>query len=344
MRKGVLIIRRIYQRKWRAWLALLLMITLAACNLPQQGGIKLVQPTGDAAPRAWVDAPLEGMVLPLSSYDVVFHGASLAGVERGELSVNDAMVAASENVEPGATLAVFRIPWRPAAAGKYVLKVRAMDMTGRWSDPSSVTVKVGGTPSPTPTATVTATLTLTHSLTPTVSATPTRSPTPTQTLTPTITLTPSATQKGEHSFSPQVAPDVFYSSGCTPDRLEIAVQVAPYGDFTNLFVFYQLEDQEKGSSTGWGDALAMGKPSPGHFSYTLLSARVNGAGLYTNATLLLQFVALDADGNVVARSSVYAAATLTRCGSRPPAGMLPLRPGITLIPHLVPTTPVPIVK
>ena len=237
----------------------LLVMALAACNLPQHGGAGVTQPTGDAQPPAR-------------------------------------------------------------------------------SESAAVTATVGSTPTPTPTLTATATRTFT----PTPTDTPTASFTPSPSMT--ATLTPSATAKGGRSFAPQAAPDAFYTAGCTPDRIEIAVKVDPAADVANVFMFFQLEDQSGGSSTGWGDAVAMGKTASGTFGYTLLAARIPGAGNYASATLLVQFVAMNAGGTILARSSVYAAATLARCGTKPPGGMIPIRPGITLIPHLIPTTPVPIVR
>jgi hypothetical protein len=326
------------KRAGRLALAFFLAVALVACNLPQQGGAGLVMPTGDALPRAWIDAPLEASWLPLGPYEVVFHGSALAGVARGELSVNGALEATLANTEPGATLAVFRANWTPSAAGKYVVRARAVDKNGRWSDYSTVTVIVGGTPTPTSTASATATFTPTR----TPTATSTRTPTLTQTAS--VTLTPSATLKGARAFAPQVSPDVFYSTGCTPDRVDVTLKIEPAADAANLFMFFQLEDQAGSGSTGWGDAVAMSKQAVGTFSYTLLSGRISGAGRYDNATLLLQFVAMDAGGAIVARSSVYAAATLARCGVKPSGGLIPIRPGITLLPRLFPTTPVPIVK
>jgi hypothetical protein len=326
------------KRSGRLLMAIILVLALAACNLPQQGGAGPVMPTGDALPRAWIDAPLEAAVLPLGPYEVVFHGSALAGVARGELSVNGAVAANVPNNETGATLAVFRANWTPAQPGKYVVRARAVDKNGRWSDYSTVTVMVGSTPTIPPTSSATATRTPTRTPTATFTRTPTR------TLTGSPTFTASPTQKGARSFAPQASPDVFYSAGCTPDRVDISVKIEPAADVANLFMFFQLEDQAGSGSTGWNDSMAMSKSSPGTFIYTLLSARVPGAGKYDSATLLLQFVGMDADGAIVARSSVYAAATLARCGTKPPGGLIPIYPGITLIPRIFPTTPVPIIK
>jgi hypothetical protein len=304
---------------------LALAAALAGCNLPIGDAALPPLAATSAAPRAWMDAPLEGMSLAPGPYEVVFHGASPAGIEKGELTVNGAAQPAPAIDLPGAALAVFRASWTPAGAGKYTLRARALDRAGQWSAAAQVTVTVGGTvtPSPSPTRT----------LTPTRTGTPTQ----TRTLTRTPTLTPSATLKA--GFAVQAAPDVFYAGRCTPDRVEISVVLTTNKPPANVFLFYQLQNQAGDGSTGWAEPVAMSRAA-GRFSYSLPSAKIPGSETFVTSWLLVQFVTTDNAGGILERSEVFPAVTLARCG-------------VTFIPRVTPnlrlirtptTPPVGIVK
>ena len=310
---------------------LCLLVGLAGCNLPGGVSLYLTEPTLDTATSTWFDAPLDGMVLPPAPYEVVFHGASNAGVERGELLINGTQVAVLPNPEVGLILAVFHTTWSPPGPGQYTLQARTQGQDGRWSAYSQVRISVAATPTPTltPIPTHTPTLTLT--------ATATRSPTPTRTVTktePPVQLV----------FSPRVVPDLFYTKDCTPDRVTITVQVSPAEKITTLYLFFHLENQTGSGATGWAEPVMMIKLVPGQFSSILPSNSIPGADSFESAWLLLQFAALDSQGIIQGRSEVFAGASLVRCGLR----FIPkvtLRPGITPLPRLstLAPTPTPIV-
>ncbi len=301
----------VWLRSGKLFLAIVLVLALAACNLPKQGGADLVLPTGDNLPQVKIDSPREGTVLPPGPYEVVFHGSGPAGIEKGELSVNSMVVATLPNPDSGAPQVVFRTSWSPSTGpGRYLLQARVKDKTGRWSEYADVTVMIGATATPSPTITATPTRTAT----PAITFTPIPSPSPSAT----PTITPSATPMGALGYRPQAWPDVFYTSGCIPDHVDFSVQVEPARDVANLYLFVQLEDQAFGGLTGWGVPLSMAKTGLGQYAYTLVPGRIpGGAGLYNSAILLLQFVAQDGGGSIISRSDVFAASSLVRCGEHP---------------------------
>ena len=100
----------------------LILIVSAGCE-PQQSEL-LVQPT--FTPQAWIDAPLNGSILPLGeAYEVVFHIAHPGGVVSGELSINDGIFAQPANPNGSLSPATLRVNWTPPQPGTYTLKVRA---------------------------------------------------------------------------------------------------------------------------------------------------------------------------------------------------------------------------
>ena len=311
----------------RMWVCLNLILGLAACNLPGRDSLPLVEPTLDTAASAWFDAPLDGMVLPPAPYEVVFHGASNAGVERGELSINGTQVEVLPNPEIGLLLAVFHTTWSPPGPGQYALQARTQGQDGRWSDYVQVNVTVAATPTPT----ITLIPTRTPTLTPT--ATTTQLPAPTRTVTRTETPM-------QLVFSPRVVPDLFYTKDCTPDRVTITVNVSPVETISALYLFFHLENQVGGGATDWAEPVMMGKLAPGQFSSILPSSIIPGANSFESAWLLLQFAAIDSQGIVQGRSEVFAGATLARCGLRfiPKVTLLP---GITPLPRLSTLAPTP---
>ena len=306
-----------------------LALGLAACTLPVYGGLSEVEATLDTVARAWFDAPLEGMVLPAAPYVVVFHGASNAGVERSELKINDTQVATQLDPEVGLLLAVFQTTWTPPGPGQYVLHARIQGQDGRWSEPSQVTIRVEAPP--------------THTLPPTSSPTPTRPPTVTATDSATPTGTSTATvASAPLVFTPRVSPDLFYSGGCTPDQVNISVQVSPAEKIANVYLFFHLENQAGSEATAWAEPVMMSNLGRGQFSAILTSRVIPGASGFDSAWLLVQFAAIDSQGIVQGRSEVFAGTFLARCGLR----LVPrvtLRPGLIPVPRVGTMTPTPIV-
>ena len=156
-----------------------------------------------SAPHSWIDAPLHGSTVMLAPVQVVSHSTHPAGVSQVELSVNGAVVASEESPEAKQSLLTMRQTWKPVAAGKYTLNLRAKSPAGVWGQNASaeVTVKAfeaarasgppplaaaGSSATPTPTAVTVAAVT--PSTAPRVTAPPVQEPTDTPR--PVVTDTP----------------------------------------------------------------------------------------------------------------------------------------------------------
>ena len=179
------------------------------CNKPQANVILQPPP---AVPRAWIDAPLDGSTIPLEPYEVVFHIANLNGVNRGELSVNGAVIPSLKNPGGSEPLATLRHVWTPDRPGTYTLKVRSQSASGQWSDYSQAVVTVKG-------------------------PTPTRNITPTPTRTPTNTPTPTLVISSAFGFTHEVSTSQFYYGGCAPGKATFSVVVSDPAAVKSVFLF-----------------------------------------------------------------------------------------------------------
>lgn len=122
-----------------AGLVAVLTAALALAALPLLGRAALVEAT------SWIDAPLDGSVLPLATYEVVAHSADQAGVVEVILALDGADVDAfSQPGNGSARLVTSRFQWTPATVGTYVLTVRARNTTGEFGAPASATVVISG--------------------------------------------------------------------------------------------------------------------------------------------------------------------------------------------------------
>lgn len=144
----------------KKYLVLLLSFLLTACNLNSQYR---------SIPQAWIDAPLDGMILPLAAYNIVTHATDPTGISQIEISVNGSVIGtvAGSGVLFAATQA-----WTPSAPGEYLIRARGMNSAGTWSDYAEAKVMVQGEAVSTPE--------------PALTPAPTSSPTPTYTSTPSV--------------------------------------------------------------------------------------------------------------------------------------------------------------
>jgi hypothetical protein len=277
------------------------VLALSACNLPSS------LPTG-AGPYAWIDAPLNGFRLPLSPYDVVYHGSDSISVSKVELKINDVLVSSSENPAPGEHLATLHYTWIPAAPGTYTLRARTQNSAGKWSDEAVVTVTVGTptlTPNESPSATFTATATTTV----------------TTTATATVTASPIALPA---SFAePTITPQVFsFMSDCPDHKVTATIGASDPDGIKVVVLFYRLRDKSSGAASSW-QSVAMKPQGSDQFTKTLEPAasgelhswaqsRFDTNGLGWEAWLDIQFVIQDNHGDMT-RSKVYSVVTLKAC-------------------------------
>lgn len=127
-------------------LTLALLASLAAgCAAQSTGG-----------PRAWIDVPIDGSVLPAGQeIEVQSHAFAPDGVAEILLVVNGVPYRRDPPSEPGADFAGISQAWMPDGPGDYTLQVIAYDRAGSASAPGEVWVRVAAvTPTPEPTATL----------------------------------------------------------------------------------------------------------------------------------------------------------------------------------------------
>jgi len=101
---------------------------LSACNFPTT----FTPVAGNVS--AWIDAPLDGSHLALAPYEVVYHGAAPAGIEKVELRINGDLVAVQESFNPLQQIFTFHFKWQPIVPGNYTLIARTQDTNGDWGD------------------------------------------------------------------------------------------------------------------------------------------------------------------------------------------------------------------
>ncbi len=160
------------------WILLLVVCgMLAACApaTPPEEAVSYSQP------QVWFDAPLPGTVFPLGEVQVVAHGADKSGVMEMELSIFNGSLIGSQTGNGDETLMAAIFNWHPPEPGQYFLQVRAMNVSGDWSEYATTDVVISGEQ---------------EEIIPTVEETrevPTEAPTATPTTTaPAVTDTPEA--------------------------------------------------------------------------------------------------------------------------------------------------------
>jgi len=119
-------------RKQIRFLFMFTFALLAVGCAPQSGS--------GGGPQAWIDAPLEGMQLPLAPYEVVAHAEDPSGIAQFEFKVNDNLLATTGG-EAG-SLSTVRQMWDPSAPGDYVITVRAQSASGGWGSDALVHVTI----------------------------------------------------------------------------------------------------------------------------------------------------------------------------------------------------------
>jgi hypothetical protein len=283
-----------------------LLLLLASCtNSPTTG------------PMAWIDAPLDGSLLPLAPQEVIAHGANQAGVAQLEFTVNGASPETEIPADTGDRLSHVKWTWHPPEPGRFTLAVRAQDGDGNWSDPSQVVVTVGdiATPSPTPTTG------------PTETPTPTASPSPT----PTSTSLP-----GGIAGLPLSTGRVYFGgTSCDPAQVTFHASASAAGGVKVVVFFYRVEDAASGEQTAWSQGEAMNVQGNGAFAITKTGdslARTSGFG-GDGGIVHYQFALQPNQGELV-RSPVYTDLQLARCNAitiLPPMILVTVTPTVPVI-------------
>jgi hypothetical protein len=283
---------------------ILCFVFLEGCTFSMQARTEQVV-SGALGPEAWIDAPLDGMHIPMGvPYDVVYHITADTAVTRGELSIDSGVVSTLDNPNAGSNLATLHYSFTPPQPGKYKLQVRAQDSNNAWSDSFDVTVYV-------------------DELTPTITPTQTITPTITATLTPTETITPSPTPVPQTGFA---GPPVFTPTqinrpyDCPTSPLTAEIKVNPGQNIKVVVLFYRVTDSGYAEHSEWAD-IAMNPVGSDTYRVTFDPIKNSKIKLWLRAHmtsaawqgwLQTQFVIQDGNGTY-SRSKVYSLVKIAGC-------------------------------
>jgi hypothetical protein len=283
---------------------ILCFVLMAGCNLPMQARSDQGVASG-LGPEAWIDAPLDGMHIPLAvPYDVVFHITADSAVSRGELSINGEVVTTLDNPNPGSNLATLHYSFTPPQPGKYVLKVRAQDSSNAWSESFDATVYVDD---------LTPTITPTLIITPTITATLTS----TETITPSPTPVPQSGFAGPPTFNPT---QINLPYDCASSNLTAEIKVNPGQKIKVVVLFYRPSNNDFTQHAEWAD-IAMTPVGSDTYRITFNPIKAGGfkpwfgsvgASAGWQGWLQTQFVIQDLDG-VLTRSDLFSQVKIAGC-------------------------------
>ncbi len=286
-------------------------ILLAACNLP---GSQTSTQTG--LTQSWIDAPLNGSVLPLAPVVVVSHSSDLGGINQIELSVDGALINTIASPDASKTIVNVSQTWNPLGPGEYTLQVRAQNTAGSWGDYAMVVITILGGLTETPSPTATPTPALGTSLTPTYTSTPA----PTITTSPTIS--PSATQPIVGGIRiARVSSNLLSIEGgsCGPQEVTILAEATHPEGIEVVVLFFKLTGKTDGQTTEWfskamslqgGDQYAA-VITVGELMSDLTDLGVVGGD--QDAWLAYQAVVQTASGDTGTRTEVFSDITVTIC-------------------------------
>ena len=100
-----------FKAKLVACLAIFTFVGLS-CAIPGQP-VATVVVIPPAPAQAGIDMPKEGDVIPLSPYEIVYHGADFTEVKQLELAINSVPVTIQANPAPGTGFVLMRYVWTP---------------------------------------------------------------------------------------------------------------------------------------------------------------------------------------------------------------------------------------
>jgi hypothetical protein len=269
---------------------------LSSCTWP-------ATPAPPAITDTWIDAPEDGMTLQLSPYTIVFHSASVMGMDEFELRINGKLVTSvppSSTASGGAqgTLFMADYEWHPPEPGLYQIEVKPKDQDGRYGPAAQVQVTV---------------VSAIAQLEPAI---PEQLPTliPTLELAPTPTSTPTQPPAGFGAPEYSVEKVYYRGTGCGPKQVGIEVR-APQADTYSVVLFVRVEATDSGERTAW-KAIPMAPLGDSYFGYSLAVEReLPEVFAFGSAYLQAQFVATDSSGAEVGRTPVDSQVIVERCSS-----------------------------
>jgi len=298
-----------------------LLAAISGCNVP---AARTVQTSANPnfGTTAWLDAPLDGDILPLAPYKLVWHASDDIGISESELSINNVVVQNFPSPEGAGKLVTFVYDWNPPQDGEYVLTVRGKNTSGGWSAPSTAKVFVGEfTPTPTLTLTPTETATPTLTATSTLTSTPTQTETPTATSTMTKTSTPSIPLIQFLNPGSNVSTVYVYGSGCGKKSVDVRVTIPKSSKAEQVSVRFRLSKSDGSQTTTWITTLMyvetgdtwLASMTPDASFLTADRNNVNDFRQYLTGRVEYQFSAVNMAGTNKVFSPVYSNVTIQTC-------------------------------
>ncbi len=271
------------------FIELLMLALLAAACGPNSAGSPLGATT---ATRAWFDAPLPGTIYrPPNPCQIVAHAASPAGIAVFELTINGTVQPIIPSPETKSSLATLTRDCNLSDPGEYLLRIRAQDSAGAWSNYAETSLIIPAESTTTP---------------PTAPAAVIPRPVDTQAPTP-VPGVPGAVS------IESVTPDLVYvgDKTCGPLQLTITARATAPKGIQVVVLFYRFQP---GSAKGF-DNVAMNPAGGDLYSVTLNPSSLLGGSLESDqATLQYQVVVQQIGGDTSIRTPVMADVALQPCG------------------------------
>jgi hypothetical protein len=125
----------------RVFTFLVVMSTVACGGTPPELSGEI-----PAGPQTWIDAPLDGSTIPLSTYSLVAHASDRGSMSNFEFKVNGQIVNTDpvEAGQAGQSLVYITQDWLPSAPGSYLIEVRAANGNGQYGPSAFAHVTVQG--------------------------------------------------------------------------------------------------------------------------------------------------------------------------------------------------------
>ena len=270
---------------------LVLVLGISACGpaTPAGGGISAADGV-----RAWFDAPLPGSIYwPPNPCLIVAHASSPEGIARFVLFINGAEVAQIPSPDTISHIVTLTTECTLTEPGEYLLKVRAQDNAGIWSEPVETSLIIPGVEL--------------EAVIPTITTGPLARNTPTTTLTPTTTPQP-----GSVTIE-RISTNLVYigRTGCGAMDVTITARITAPKPIVTVMIFHRF--QTSGGETEFLNAT-MVPIGDGLYQVTLTPSTALGGNVpFDEATLQYQVISQLSDGDSSVRTSLLGDIQVKAC-------------------------------
>lgn len=267
---------------------IIIAIGSSACS-PTAPGQGATPPA--AAPQAWFDSPLPGTLLfpPSPVCPLVAHAASPKGIAQFELSING-VAASLPSPDTASSLVTLSQECGLAEPGHYILRLRAQDNAGAWSEYAETDLTISppeqAPNTPTPTLVPQAPMT--------------------ETVTPTIVPVAGVTIE-------RVSANMIYIGrpSCGPLEVSIAARANAPAGIQVVVLFYRFAYD--GAPAGF-ESTAMNPMGGDLYQGTINPTAALGGVPFEQATLQYQVVVQQQNGDLTIRTPVLADVAVQACG------------------------------